>query len=443
MFDTLRESAWISTAILDQYSMTIGLLVFVLNFIGMLMMFKRKYKLFVGITVWIAATVLIAIYRRWAAAKLLYDWKGLPAFFYLVLFMWYVKGQTLHKVFAFCFQWITTIALWYLAEGITRIFIPNSNINFNRILFFEMMVIYGAYTLFMVKFSRRLMNRMIAYGNRTSWMIYSVGAVYSFVFLTTSRDFPGSLMQYIMLIIFVLWAFVVLCYAIISTHEKAAQAHQAETLSLQIHAMREQTDADKKHRNDIEILRHDMRHEMGIIMELFRTGKNAEAEEVFADWNTSLNEAAPKTLCAEPVLNAVFSRFEYKAKYKDIHLDVYSNIPDTLPLDTIKLSIIASNALENALTATEKVSAQNADTTTNRRKISVKLIQNDEHIGMEITNPCTENIEFDSKGLPITHKANHGIGVRSIAAFAEDNAYLLHFNLQDELFTMQLLMGIH
>jgi hypothetical protein len=366
------------------------------------------------------------------------DWKGLPAFFYLLLFVWYLKGPILQKVFAFSFQWVTTIALWYLAEGISLVFMDYSHPRFNFIGFVEMLVIYSLYIILMAKFSRRLMNRMLSYGNTMMWIIYSAGAVFSFVVLTTSRDFPGSLMQFNMVIIFVLWAFIILCYAILASNEKSAKAHQAETLSLQIHAMQEQTDAEKKYREDVGILRHDMRHEMGVIMELFRTGKTAEAEEVFADWNESLGDTAPEVFCAEPMLNAVFTRFERKANDKNLQLDVSSNIPETISLDTIKLSIVVSNALENALHAAEKVLAQNADTI--RRVIKVKLFQNGAQIGLEISNPCAGDVEFDGKGLPVTHRANHGIGTRSIASFAEENNYLLDFNVHDETFTMRLVM---
>ncbi len=249
---------------------------------------------------------------------------------------------------------------------------------------------------------------------------------------------------YLALMLFILWSFGVLCFTIINTHEKAAQEHNAETLVLQMNAMREQTDAEKRHREDTEILHHDMRHEMGLIMELFRTGKDAEAEAVYAGWRNSLSGAVPAALCAEPVLNAVFSRFERKGAEKNIRLYVNSNIPDTLPIDTIGLSVIASNALENALAATDKVPEQD------KRTIRVKLIysgpQSGPHsglqIGLEVTNPCAAPVEFDDRGLPVTNQSGHGIGVRSIAAFAEDNGYLLNFSYTEGKCTMQLVMNL-
>jgi sensor histidine kinase regulating citrate/malate metabolism len=199
-------------------------------------------------------------------------------------------------------------------------------------------------------------------------------------------------------------------------------------------ALREQTESDKKHRRDMDILRHDMRHEMGLIMELFRNGKSSDAEAVYADWQNALADTITVTLCAEPVLNAVFTRFERKASDKNIRLQINSSLPDTLPIDTIKFSVVVSNALENALSATDLI------TVPDRRIISVKLIQNGSQLGLEVANPCDQPVAFDDRGYPGNHRENHGIGVRSISAFAEDNGYLLNFTYDKGCFLVRLVM---
>ncbi len=88
----------------------------------------------------------------------------------------------------------------------------------------------------------------------------------------------------------------VLCFTIINTHEKAAQEHLAQILRLQMDTLRKQIDAEKKHRADMAILRHDMRHEAGVIAELFRAGKDAQAEAVYAQWQASLARAEPEPI---------------------------------------------------------------------------------------------------------------------------------------------------
>ncbi len=171
-------------------------------------------------------------------------------------------------------------------------------------------------------------------------------------------------------------------------------------------------------------------------MELFRTGNITQAEAVYADWQNSLSAAASTAICAEPVLNAVFTRAQRRAEENNICLYISSNIPAALSIDTIKLSVIVSNALENALTATGNVPERE------QRVIFVKLISKQQQIGLEIINPCVAPVTFDAKGLPVTHEAGHGIGVRSIAAFADDNGYPLDFSYSEGKFTMRLVMGL-
>lgn len=351
---------------------------------------------------------------------------------YLLLF----RGQPFQIVFAFFMQYQITALPTHLADALVGAGIgydsPHALIMFLTVS----LVLLAIYMALVLRYGRQLFERMFLGGRRGQWVLYSFGAIFSFVFVLSVNWTTMGVVLYFALMLFILWSFGVLCFMIISTHEKAAQIHNTETMALQMNAMREQTDSEKKHREDMEILRHDMRHEMGAITELYRTGKADEAEAMYADWQTTLNDAVPALLCAEPVLNAVLARLGRRAKDKNIDLYVNSNIPGELPLDTIKLSVMVANALENALAATDKVAEEE------QRVIRIKLIKSGNQIGLEVVNPCTTPVEFNETGLPVTNEIGHGIGVRSIAAFARDNDYMLDFSNTDSKFTMRLVMRL-
>ncbi len=347
------------------------------------------------------------------------------------------KGQTFQKVFAFFMLYQITALPTHLADAIVGVTIGYQS-PYARFLYFSLsLLMLGIYMTVALRYGRRLFERMFVDGRRSVWILCSFGAIFSFLFvLSTSWTEVGAVM-YFGLMLFILWSFGVLCYAIINTHEKAAQAYHTETLLLQMNAMHEQAEAERKHREDMEILRHDMRHEMGVIMELFRSGKTSEAETVCADWRNSLNEAVPALICTEPVLNAVFTRFIRKSDEKNIRLDIISDISSALPFDTARLSVIVSNALENALAAADNITEQD------KRIIQVKLIQSGRQLGLEIINPCSEPVEMNERGIPVTHKEGHGIGIRSILSFAEENGYLTDFIYQDFIFTFRLVMSLN
>ncbi len=353
---------------------------------------------------------------------------------FLPVVLWLFQGQSLQKIF-YCFMQHQITALeTFVADMLVGITIGHEH-PYALVMFLSLSIaLLGVHVILVLRFGRRVFKRMFVDSRRIDWALYSFGAIFSFILIVSVKWVKVGAEMYIALMLFILWSFGLLCFTIIKTHEKTVQTHYAQTLLVQMNAMREQTDVEIKYRNDMEILRHDMRHEMGVIMELFRTGKIAEAETVYTEWKNSLAGTAPAALCAEPMLNAVFSRFERRAEAKHIRLYVKSNIPAALPIDTIKLSVIISNALENALVATEKIVDHN------KRTIRVKLLQSDTQIGLEIVNPCMDSVEFDDKGLPVTLHAGHGLGVRSIAAYAADNGYLLDFSCQEAKFTMRLVM---
>ncbi len=355
---------------------------------------------------------------------------------YLPVVILLFQGPALQKVFYCMMQHQLTALETFVADMLVGVAIGSDSPYALPMFLALSFVLLGAHVTIVLRYGRRLFERMFVDSRFVDWALYSFGMTFSFFLIVSIRWWEVGAGLYTALMLFIVWSFGVLCFTMINTHEKAAQARYAEALLLQMKSMQEQTDAEKKHRNDMAILRHDMRHEMGVVMELFRTGKGQEAEAVYASWQSSLAGAVPKAICAEPMLNAVFGRFEPRAAEKDIPLYITSNIPAEIPIDTIKLSVVVSNALENALAAAERVSEPG------RRAVRLKLIQSGNKIGLEVINPCAEPVEFDKAGLPVARMAGHGIGVRSIAAFARENGYLLNFSYMDGKFTMRLVMGM-
>ncbi len=420
--------------LMNGYDMIIGLVVLALSCITMLTVFKRKHKLSFIILFLLATTVLTTLWRRFLRGGV-FDWNALPTFFYLPVYIWMLTGSVRYKIFIYFTQYILLITQWYLVDAVVGAMELSDNINANFISFLILAVMFSGYIILIFKRGSVLVQRLLKSDNKREWTIYAFGAVFAFAFMTVSYDFPGSLLQYIMGLVFVVWSLFILCYAIVNTHEKATHEHNADTLAWQMNAMREQIDAEKKHREDMALMRHDMRHEMAVITELYRTGKPDEAEAVYTDWQNTLQNSIPEDICAEPILNAVFTRFVRRAEEKNIQLYIDSNIRGEIPIDTIKLSVMVSNTLENALNATDKIRQED------KRIIRVKLIQDEGRIGLEVVNPCASPVEFDGKGLPVAREKDHGVGTRSIAAFAHDNDYMLDFKYADGKFTVWLVMA--
>ena len=73
-------------------------------------------------------------------------------------------------------------------------------------------------------------------------------------------------------------------------------------------------------------------------------------------------------------------------------------------------NLILSNALENALHACQPFAAAGTVCT-----IDVQFFEREGKLFLQVTNPCGEGICFE-KGIPVSDRPDHGIGVQSICA---------------------------
>jgi len=130
------------------------------------------------------------------------------------------------------------------------------------------------------------------------------------------------------------------------------------------------------------------------------------------------------------VLDAILVAYFQKAKDMGIQVEAQLAIPDTLPVPTAELSTVFANALENMINAVQTVPAE-------QRRIVCKCIDTP-RLMIEFSNPCVEEVQIGTDGLPITTGEGHGIGTRSITAFAEKNKAVYSFRMEDGWFKLQL-----
>lgn len=119
-----------------------------------------------------------------------------------------------------------------------------------------------------------------------------------------------------------------------------------------------------------------------------------------------------------------------KAKDMGIQVETQLAIPDTLPVPAAELSAVFANALENMIHAVQSIPAE-------QRRIVCKCIDSP-RLMMEFSNPCGEEVQLGTDGLPIVGGTEHGIGTRSITAFAEKNNEVYSFRIEDGWFKLQL-----
>ena len=182
----------------------------------------------------------------------------------------------------------------------------------------------------------------------------------------------------------------------------------------------------------MRIERHDMRHQLQAVASLAQRGDCAALLDYIGSSQEKLTAIEPKRYCSNPALDAVLVNAAVQAEQMNISMEIEIALPEELPVDVFELSIVFANALENAIQAVKELPED-------QRRIICKSMMYPRFM-MEISNSYAGEITFDRRGVPVTDKPGHGIGTRSIVAFAEKNNALCLFRAEDGWFKLQIAM---
>ena len=208
--------------------------------------------------------------------------------------------------------------------------------------------------------------------------------------------------------------------------------YEAQLSTLQVSALRSRMEAVRAAENTIRTERHDLRHRLQTVAELVSRGDKDAALDFLHAAQKRLDERKEIRWCRPPVLDAVFSSYFDQAENQGIPVEAKISLPDNLPADEGELAIVLANALENAIHA-------NLELPLEQRALRCKMVGSP-GIMLEISNPYTGEVVFDDNGLPVSQKADHGLGVQSIAAFCEKHSAVCQFDLTDNWFRFQLVL---
>ena len=137
--------------------------------------------------------------------------------------------------------------------------------------------------------------------------------------------------------------------------------------------------------------------------------------------------------CENPAVNAAVSYYVNLAEQAEITTEIALDIPANLNVDTLELSMVVSNLLENAIQACSKLY------TNQSRHIQFKCV-NVGRLLMEMENPCAEDVALDESGYPVASEVGHGMGSKSVIAFAKKYEGELIYKVENGTFRVRLLV---
>ena len=260
------------------------------------------------------------------------------------------------------------------------------------------------------------------------YLILVLLSVYPTNLLERPQDMPAAVMVLILIALTYVTIFLVLFEQL---HTLEAQDRQ-RVLEAQTVMMSRRVDDILRAEEIMRIERHDMRHQLQTVASLAQRGDCAALLDYIGSSQENLTAAAPKSYCSNPALDAVLVNAAVQAEQMNIEMEIEIALPEKLPVDAFELSIVFANALENAIHAVKELPED-------QRRIICRSVTYPRFM-MEISNSYAGKITFDQRGVPTADRPGHGIGTRSIVAFAEKHNALCFFRAENGWFKLQIAM---
>ncbi len=183
--------------------------------------------------------------------------------------------------------------------------------------------------------------------------------------------------------------------------------------------------------------RHDLRHHLQYLLSCIENEQPKRAKEYISGICAELETQQVRRCCENEAVNLILSAFALRAEKMGISIAVSGACPAAVPVGDNDLCIILSNALENALNACLPMAAAGETCTI---RVEFRFHGQNGRLFLQIVNPCREeNVKFE-KGIPVSQRPGHGIGMQSICAVVERYGGGYTFLIENGQFILRLFL---
>ena len=400
---------------------------------------KYKNKL-----VYISATAVI-LAANVSADCHFYLTENYTAVFYVDLAMLLVIGIALKPLFAdkimqWCFSYITMlnaeVAVVFLSYMFCDIFPqPNYGNSFLRLILFSVIVVVFR------KWVSKPYRNVLDYWHIYMFPIVSLFACFMVYFFggDVEEMLINNFVPLMFLILLGLSVYISIIHSLITITKQYAmreenQKMQAEREYLQLAAgnMSQRLKLMEEVSAQNSRAAHDRRHFNNVLLELLEQGKTGEVYALLQ----SQNQASPKiskVYCENPTVNAAVCHYAGLAEQAGIPAEITLDVPVDLTVDALELSMVVSNLMENAIQACGRLPKNTAPYLRFTCRSVGRLL-------LEMENPCAEDTALDENGYPVAREEGHGIGSRSVIAFAKKYDGELLYKIENGVFRVRFLV---
>lgn len=277
--------------------------------------------------------------------------------------------------------------------------------------------------------------------NRREWMILCLipaASCFMRIFLRQFLKEP-SLEQVaaslsLMIVLYASYILIIRLAAKISKEERIRK--ERDMLERSIKALKRSMEEVRAAERQIAIQNHDRRHRVRTIQGLMAKGDYDAVNRLLNDYQEVPEVSVVSTYCANDPINTVVSSYAATARQEQVQMYLSLDIPEKLAVNEWGLAVVIGNLLENAIQAASEVEDGG------QRILWMTAKQIRGQLLIEVLNPFSTAPVFDkSTCLPISSRGeSHGLGLTSVAYFAERNGAVFDCGIEEGKFFARLLI---
>lgn len=206
----------------------------------------------------------------------------------------------------------------------------------------------------------------------------------------------------------------------------------SDLMEMQLQSIEKEIEQIKLSKQNLSILRHDIRHHLNIILTQLQNENPQKALDYIKSIGQFYDDTTIQTYCKNEMINSVISIYHMRFKDRKIDLNCDISIGNSLPCPDTAICTILSNALENSMHALAGMDTEDKWT-------NLSILKKENHLLLQVKNPVLQIPKFVD-GIPCSNKKGHGIGVKSIVYYVEQLNGQCHFSISGHSFVLRIII---
>ena len=319
-------------------------------------------------------------------------------------------GRLYEKLFAFFSLFLLSLSIALFVSFLCELIYPYQSPAYYNLFLVLSVAAYGTYLLLVVLRGRKFGERLF-HPRSGNWFPYAAVAFLCWVtiaklyFYDNTSPLPLPLQRtpiYVLTPILLIACFVLICSAIVKTHERLEIDHEMELSRSILKSGKEHLERLAALSDEIRIMRHDYKHHLAALSSML--GDAEEASAYLAEVERSFDDASEPFFCDRMAVNALLAHYRKKCADEGIAFEATLCLPprEGSAVEDYELCIVLGNLLENAFEACLRLGRERA------RFVAMK----GNHQGRQLVVRTTNSFDGAAAG----GKSGGGLGTKSIAA---------------------------